>query len=323
MRVRGRVALAAGLCVVLAGLLALAGLKRQEVHRFATEEAWTGRPTTLLNAVPAASEARDGMAPRPSAAGGVSAAGGPSAARTVALAEVSRKLVRTADLDIAVKATSAAADELRQVAGALGGYVGNLGASRAGGVLRYSLTLRVPTARFDDALAAVKKLAVRIDREQQSVEDATDRHIDLDARLKSLRGTEDELRALLAESRRRESSVEDIMKVHEKLTEIRSQVEEVEGKLVAIDKLVALSTLNVTLSPTEAARPVSPEGWNPGDILRSSVRSLVAILHAVTDLAIWLVVVALPVVALLFAVALAGRSLLRRFRRARTEASGT
>jgi hypothetical protein len=321
MRVRGRVALAAGLCVVLAGLLALAGLRRQEVHRYATEEAWTGRLTSLLNAVPAASEARDGMAPRP-AAGGVSAAGGPSAVRTVALAEVSRKLVRTADLDIAVKATSAAADELRQVAGALGGYVGNLGASRAGGVLRYSLTLRVPTARFDDALAAVKKLAVRIDREQQSVEDATDRYIDLDARLKSLRGTEDELRALLAESRRRESSVEDIMKVHEKLTEIRSQVEEVEGKLVAIDKLVALSTLNVTLSPTEGARPVSPEGWNPGDSLRSSVRSLVAILHAVTDLAIWLVVVALPVVALLFAVALAGRSVLRRLRRARAVASG-
>jgi len=175
---------------------------------------------------------------------------------------------------------------------------------------------------IDIALAAVKRLAARIDGERQSVEDATDRYVDLEARLKTLRGTEDELRALLAESRRRESKVDDIMTVYQRLTEIRSQIEEIQGKLAAIEQLAALSTLNVTLYPTEAARPVSPDGWNPGDTVRTSARSLVVVLHFLGDLAIWLLVVALPVTAILFAVALAGRWSLRRLRRGRPVAAG-
>src|SRR5215471_17971281 len=71
-----------------------------------------------------------------------------------AAAETARKLVRTVNLDLEVKATDAAAEELRQLAVRLGGYVAGVNATRANDLLHYSLTLRVPAARLDDALAA-------------------------------------------------------------------------------------------------------------------------------------------------------------------------
>jgi hypothetical protein len=311
MRRSAKVAIGLVLGVVLVGLVLVKGLSRLAAGR---EEREAPEAALLAAADYAKSGVRDGAVAPPPPAG---AAGG-SAVRTVALRQISRKLVRTVELGLEVKATSEAAEELRQVAARLGGYVGNVNAWRVDGLMRYTMTLRVPTERLDEALAAAKKLAWRIDREQQTVEDVTDQYIDLDARMKTLRGTEDELLALLAESRRRKSEVDDIMKVYERLTEIRSQIEEIQGKLVALEKLAALSTLNVTLTPTEGSRPVAPPGWHPGDIVRSDARSLVGILQGLGNLAIWLVVVALPVIALLLIFVLPASWLVRRLRRRRS-----
>ena len=95
-------------------------------------------------------------------------------------------------------------------------------------VLRFEtekMTLRVPVERLEEALSAIRKLAGRVEREQQRVEDVTDRFVDLEARLRTLRATEAELQALLAESRQKARKVEEIMAVYRELTEIRSQIE--------------------------------------------------------------------------------------------------
>jgi hypothetical protein len=122
----------------------------------------------------------------------------------------------------------------------------------------------------------------------------TDRFIDLEARLRTLRATEAELQALLAESRQKARKVEEIMAVYRELTEIRSQIEQIEGQRNALDKLATLSTINLVLSPTEGAKPVAGGAWNPGETVRASVRTLVAILRGLGTMAIYLGVVFLP-----------------------------
>ncbi|MGH7551096.1 MAG: DUF4349 domain-containing protein, partial [Gemmatimonadota bacterium] len=127
--------------------------------------------------------------------------------------------------------TDHAAGEITALAERLGGYVGDLTARRRDSLLFYDLTIRVPTARYGEALAALKGLATRVDSESRSTEDVTDQIVDLDARLETLRGVETELRALLAESRRQGRDVAAIMEIYSQLTEIRTQIEQLDARL--------------------------------------------------------------------------------------------
>jgi hypothetical protein len=227
---------------------------------------------------------------------------------------VARKLVKTVDLDIVVADTDAAAKEAQALAVRLGGYVGAVNAFRMEELLHYTLTLRIPVERLDEAILALKALAVRIDREAQRVEDVTDRYVDLDARLRTLKATEAELQALLAESRKNTRKVEEIMAVYRELVEIRSRIEQIQGQLLALEKLADLSTVNVNLRPTESARPVTGGGWQPRDTLRGSVRMLVALLKGLGDFAIFAVIVLLPLGVVLWLVWRLVLLLIRRVR---------
>jgi len=241
---------------------------------------------------------REGAAPGSAAAtapmtlvtGRAPAPGGPAGR-----GDVARRLVRTVDLELTVRRTTEAAQQLERLAVRLGGYVANVDGQRQEELMRWTLSLRVPPERLDEALAAAKAMAVRVDREQQKVEDVTDQYVDLDARLRTLTATEAELRGLLAESRQRQRKVEDIMAVYTELTEIRSQIERIQGQLLSLQKLIAFSTLNIGLNPVASARPLVTEGWQPGDTARGSARTLIGILHALGDFVIFAAIVLLPV----------------------------
>jgi hypothetical protein len=321
--IKGRTAgVVVGIGVLLAGLVLDACAKRLPEQGSGLQDGMRAPapPAPLAVPKPAVAPAgREASAPAsaaatasmtPASGRGASASGGPAGR-----GEVARRLVRTVDLELTVRHTTEAAQELERLAARLGGYVANVDGQRQEEVMRWSLSLRVPPERLDEALAAAKSMAVRVDREQQKVEDVTDQYVDLDARLRTLTATEAELRGLLAESRQRQRKVEDIMAVYTELTEIRSQIERIQGQLLSLQKLVAFSTLNIGLNPVASARPLVTEGWQPGDTARGSARTLIDILHALGDFVIFAVIVLLPVgLILVFAVWLI-RRLWRRLRR--------
>ena len=207
----------------------------------------------------------------------------------------SRKLIRTVDLQVRVRSSEAAARQVQALTAKVGGYVSEMNAQRLDdGLLYYQISLRVPAARLDEALAAIRQLADEVEGEHQRVEDVTDRFVDLEARLRTLQATERELLALLAESRQRHSDAEDIMAIYRQLTDIRTQIEQLQGERDTLAKLVSLSTINLRLTPTEAARPLVGDGWQPGDTARGSVRVLLRLLRALGDFLIFAAIVLLP-----------------------------
>jgi hypothetical protein len=157
------------------------------------------------------------------------------------------------------------------------------------------MTLRVPADRLDQALNTFRSFAVRINREHQQVEDVTEQYIDLDAHRRTLEATERELAALLAESRQKGRKAGEIMEIYEKLTEIRTQIEQIQAQLNNYDKLAALSTINLELVPTESAKPVADTSWHPSDTVRTSIRNLIDFLRWLVDFLIYAVIVLLPV----------------------------
>jgi len=224
----------------------------------------------------------------------------------------SRKLIRTVQLDVVVAEVDSTSRAMQALAIEAGGYVAQVDAHLENGVPHARVSLRVPVDRLDETLVALRKLSVRVEREQQNVQDVTEQWVDLDARLRTLQATEQELLALLAESRKRGQKLQDIMAVYRELTGIRSQIEQLEGQLKSLDQLAALSAIDVTLRPEESSKPVVAQGWRPGDSMRQSFRMLVSALTGIANLAIFLAITVLPIAAL---IAVPAIWLVRRTRR--------
>jgi hypothetical protein len=228
---------------------------------------------------------------------------------------IPRKLIRTVDLQLEVKDSVDVAKRVEALVNGMGGYVSASNAQRQGEVVLYTLTLRVPADHIDQALNALRSFAVRVDREHQQVEDVTDQYIDLDAHRRTLEATERELSGLLAESRQKGRKAGEIMDIYRQLTEIRTQIEQIQTQISSYDKLAALSTINLELVPTESAKPVSGQSWHPSDNLRSSIRSLIGFLQWLLDFLVYAAIVLLPVCLVIAAAVLALRWLWRRLGR--------
>ena len=227
--------------------------------------------------------------------------------------DASRSIIRRARLELSVADTDEAAAEISALAERLGGYVGDLTARRRDDLLFYGMTIRVPTPRYGEAMAELKGLATRVESETRSTEDVTDQLVDLGARLETLRGVETELRALLAESRRQGRDVAAIMEIYRQLTEIRTQIEQLEARLANFERETALSTIQITLAPEAARRPILGDAWRPGETAREALGMLVAVLKGLADVAIFAAVFLLPLgVLVALPLILGGRALRRR-----------
>jgi hypothetical protein len=231
----------------------------------------------------------------------------PSAAPDIQMApstaspRAERRVARNAELSLIVSDTPAAAERLVELADSLGGYASDIRADRRNDLMHYRIVLRVPAERLDQAIAAAKALAVRVENEALQTEDVTEQIVDLEARLKTLVATEAELQALLAESRSRRSDVEEIMAIYRELVGIRTQIEQARAQLEMIESRVALSTITIQLRPEAGSGPLVGDRWRPGGTVRSAVRTLVDALQGIADVAIYAAIVLVPIMVILTA----------------------
>jgi hypothetical protein len=294
------------LVLLLAGLAALAGC---------AQSAATPMPETVIVERQAEHEAAPPMeAPvAQDTANAAGAAGLPSVA--------DRMIIRTGDLSLEVEDAEAALGQIRSLAASLDGFVAGTNMWQVDERMRGTVTLRVPAESFDAAMEQLKDLAVEVHRENASSQDVTEEFTDLDARLRNLEATEQELLALLTEVREETRRAEDVLAVHRELTDIRGQIEQIKGRMQYLERSTALATINVELIPQEEVQIVEA-GWQPNQTLREALRALVNAGQFLVDAAIWLIVFVLPVLLALLAPIVIVVVLLRRWQRAR-RARGT
>jgi hypothetical protein len=216
-----------------------------------------------------------------------------------AKASEERMIVRTAELALVVQQTEDAVEQIKDILGVLGGYVADTRLWRDEEQLRGSITVRVPSESLDEALSQFKSLAVKVERESGSSRDVTEEYTDLDSQLRNLEATERELLALLTTVRERTGKAEDILAVHRELTNIRSQIEVLKGRMQYLERTAAMAAVTIELIPDVLARPISSSGWRPSETVRRAFRSLVNTLRFVADAAIWIVLYGLPVIGIL------------------------
>jgi DNA repair exonuclease SbcCD ATPase subunit len=212
-----------------------------------------------------------------------------------------RKVVYNANMTLVVADTETAASEVERMARDAGGYVAHMSSYRTdSGVVLYDVTIRVPADVLDAVRSSLRAMATRVESESLNTDDITDEYYDIDARLSTLQATETELLALLEETRERGGEVEDIMSIYRELTNIRSQIESLQGQLNRFDKLVALSTISIALGPDELSSRIS-NSWRPLETLHSSFRALVSALQGLYSVFVYVLVVVLPILLILAA----------------------
>lgn len=176
-----------------------------------------------------------------------------------------RMLIRTGDARVEVESLEPAVEALKGLATRLGGFVTNISMQTGEEFVRQAtLTMRIPVARFDDALAAIEPMG-DVESVHVGAEDVGEAYADMEIRLANARRLEQRLLELLTA---RTGSLEDVLAVERELARVREQIERFEGRMRFLSDRVDLSTLTVTVHEAEPLFSSRPGG----NVLLHSVR---------------------------------------------------
>jgi hypothetical protein len=192
-----------------------------------------------------------------------------------------RMIVRNGDISLVVDDVLEARDKITQMAERLGGWVVN---SNIYGEeeTRGWISIRVPSDKFDQALAELRGLAVRVTSESTSTEDITEQYVDLQSRLRNAEATESQYLALLNQA----TEVDDILSIYQSLSQIRYEIEQIKGRMQYLERTSAMSLISVNLEP--ALGPLVSPGWSASEALNSAVRGLTTFGQGLGTAFIWI-----------------------------------
>ena len=174
--------------------------------------------------------------------------------------ETGPHVVRTGDVTVEV-AKARVGETLRAVSRlvtTLGGFVAESSTETAGDQPAGWVTLRVPVASFERAVDEVGRLGEVVGSSTRG-EDVSDQVTDLAARLKSLTATRAQLRTLLGRAR----NVGEVLAVQDQLTEVQTQIEQLQARQQTLTDRTSFGTLRVgVVSPGTADRSGFAGAWH-------------------------------------------------------------
>jgi hypothetical protein len=213
-----------------------------------------------------------------------------------------RAVILTASIAMKASDPWATAEKAQAVALELGGDVIGLNESGGKDDRVASLTLRVPSQQFTEALRRLRALEADVTSSTVNGQDVSDQFVDLKARLNAKQAEEQRYNALLAKA----STIDEILKVDSALSSVRTQIEQLQGQVNSISARTQFSTITVSIGPAVApvVTPPSPV-WDPAKTATLAFATLATILRGFADLAIWMLVFGwIPLIALAIALVL-------------------
>jgi hypothetical protein len=200
-------------------------------------------------------------------------------------------VVYTGSIDLDVANVDDALAAARHLVTGLGGYVSASRVSDSGSSMSAYVTYRVPSARWDEAVAGLEALGERVVNEEIGTEDVTSQVVDLDARIANLRATEAALQAIME----RATTITDVLKVQQELTAVRGDIESMTAQRDYLAGRAAFGTLDVAYNVPVTAQAVAAGGWDLGREIDAALAALVRIGQWLASVLVWVAIVALPV----------------------------
>ena len=199
-----------------------------------------------------------------------------------------RLVIKTGTITIVVKSVEESVTTVTSLATSSGGFVVSSRSGTENEKLVATITIKVPADKFEATMETLRKMALEPPTESINGQDVTEEYADIGAQLRNLQATEKQLLNLLD----RAQTVDDTLKVYNQLTNIRGQIERLQGRMQFLERSAALSTITVSLRP-QVEKPIvktGREAWQPGATFTEAARALVSALQVLGDLGIWAVV---------------------------------
>jgi len=210
-----------------------------------------------------------------------------------------RKVIYDAEIALVVKELPVIEVEMPKLVKQFGGYLAEVSVSRTEGEQRSGhWQARIPVDRFDSFLDSVSKLGIAENR-RQTAQDVTEEFVDLEARIANKKRLEERIVEVLKDSGR---NIKDVIEVERELARVRSEIEQMEGRLQYLTNRTELTTVTISArevrdyAPPEAPRFVGRIGQAWDDSLSSLTvfgeNVVVASVHAFP----WLLVLGIALV---------------------------
>lgn len=229
----------------------------------------------------------------------------PSQAPTVSVTE--RKLIKTVGLEVETKEYDSFMLQIDQHISLYGGYIessdSNNGSRYSSKVSsRYArMTIRIPQAKLNEFLGDVTGIC-NVVRRNDSVNDVTLNYVDTESRRDALKVEQDRLLELLGQA----STLEEILILEDRLTDVRYELQSSERQLRSMDDKVTYSTVNLMVSEVAELTEITPvaeksdwekitEGFmeNLKDVYRGFLNFIIWFLSSLPKLFVWAVVILL------------------------------
>ncbi len=161
-----------------------------------------------------------------------------------------QQLIYNAEMEISVKDFQKAENEIKTICEQNSGYIQDTKTYRKNdGKMHGTVKIRVPFEKFKQVIRSLSGLGeVRSQREW--TEDVTEEYIDVTTRIENARKLEERLLNLL---NTKNATLTEIVSVEGKLVEVRTQIEQFEGKLRYLKNRINFSTITVTIYEPQSA----------------------------------------------------------------------
>lgn len=249
--------------------------------------------------------------------GATAPAGGATTGQTppqyIPIANPGRRLIKTGTVSTVVQDVDATFKDALEIARRYGGEVLQYTNTKNGDRRVADLVLQVDSAKFEEAMQALRGMAGIVERkvDKAEVKEVTAEVIDVQAQLKSLEATAAQLEELL----KRTTRTDEILTIQREINNVRAQVDRLRTQNERLAEQTDLSTITLHLEAGPAAAPASPPAetaWDPGTIAGRAWYASLGILQGIGTVAITIAVFCWW----LLPIALVAWLLLRRYRRA-------
>jgi uncharacterized protein DUF4349 len=228
---------------------------------------------------------------------------------------IDRKIIRNANLIIELDAPADGQRRLTAIAESHGGFVvtsefkQNDGRAPGKPSQVVNVIMRVPSSQFLSALDMVRTVGVRTTQETVAGQDVTQEYIDLEARIRTKKALEAQFLEIMKQARK----VSEALEVQSEIADVRTEIEQLEGRRRFLENQSALSTINVTLQTPVPIVTATTSSF--GDSIKNALGDGVDVAASIVLGLVRLIIVMVPIfVLIVLPVALVSRMAWRRYR---------
>lgn len=204
-------------------------------------------------------------------------------------AGVERKIIRNAELTIESQNPEETFRKVASLAESRSGFVVTSEATQPEGETEparktVSVVVRIPAAQFDSTVEEIRKAGDRVLQDKRTGQDVTEEYIDLQARLQAKKALEAQFLEIMKQAQK----VSEALEVQRQLAEVRSEIEQVEGRRRFLESQSSLSTIKVTIMP-------SVQILGTGGGIKEALRDGLAAARAIILVLLRVIVASLPI----------------------------